>query len=48
MSTYLNDAIHNVMESYVGRFFELVKNSAQVLERIDSIVSSMKNSKNKT
>lgn len=43
MTAYLNDAIHNVMESYVGRFFELVKDSAQVLERVDSIVASMKN-----
>ena len=43
MTAYLNDAIYNVMESYVGRFFELVKDSAQVLERVDSIVASMKN-----
>lgn len=45
MSTYLIEAIHNVIESHIERFFMILKNSAQHIELIDSLVAPMKNGK---
>jgi len=45
MGTYLIEAIHTVIESHIDRFFAILKNSAQHIELIDSLVAPLKNGK---